>query len=90
MKSTAIIVSLISAVLADGVTDSIAPSGSYPSGCIKDYTGDFELSVSVVTNAKRDLKAIKVSLSHLWGCGTSHRTAVHFLSSPISQTNTTR
>ncbi|EFX05943.1 covalently-linked cell wall protein [Grosmannia clavigera kw1407] len=59
MKSSAVIISLISIVLADAVTDIIAPTGSYPSGCSKDFSGEFELSVSAVSYDKRDLKVKK-------------------------------
>lgn len=56
MKTTFsfILASCVAAVLGQGVTDPISPSGSAPAGCSTSYDGSFEVTVVKVAVAKRD------------------------------------
>lgn len=54
MKSTVALLSLVAGAVAGGVTSAIAPKASAPAGCSAAYSGQFEVTVAVVANAKRD------------------------------------
>ena len=54
MKSTIALLSLAAGALAGGVTSAIAPKASAPAGCSAAYSGQFEITVAVVQNTKRD------------------------------------
>lgn len=57
MKSTFALLSLFGTVaLAGGVTDEIAPDDSYPQGCSKAFSGNFQVTVATIKEAaKRDV-----------------------------------
>ncbi|CAK7209995.1 hypothetical protein SCUCBS95973_000640 [Sporothrix curviconia] len=54
MKAAVALLSLIAGVCAQGVTSAIAPTASAPAGCSGAFSGDFEITVAVVKNSKRD------------------------------------
>ncbi|EPE08708.1 covalently-linked cell wall protein [Ophiostoma piceae UAMH 11346] len=57
MKSTLALISLFGSVaLAGGVTDEITPDNSYPQGCSKAFSGNFQVTVATIKeSAKRDV-----------------------------------
>lgn len=54
MKSTVALLSLAAGAVASGVTSAIAPKASAPAGCSAAYSGQFEITVAVVKQSKRD------------------------------------
>ncbi|CAK7198063.1 hypothetical protein SEUCBS139899_000721 [Sporothrix eucalyptigena] len=54
MKSAVALLSLFAGVYAQGVTSAISPTASAPAGCSTAFSGEFEVTVAVVKNAKRD------------------------------------
>lgn len=60
MKSTFALLSLFGTVaLAGGVTDEIAPDDSYPQGCSKAFSGNFQVTVATIKEAaKRDVHQV--------------------------------
>ncbi len=53
MKNVFTFLAVVATALAQGVTQNIAPPGSYPAGCSKDYAGQMEVTVETVANARK-------------------------------------